>query len=192
MPAATTTSANAQNTTDSPRAIGQREPARPDSVWPNASTWSATGRPPQIRFKRLRIGSRRRALSRRAATSHRSTTCGDVERDCRGLGPPNTVLPSSDRDRLRRYAEESPAWPQTQPRHAPPVRPRRVGPPGGQQHATDRTSRVPSPDEPDRPREHPPQIFVAAGHPLSPKQLTRSETHACQKWSMTDLNPFTN
>ena len=51
---------------------------------------------------------------------------------------------------------------------------------------------VPSPGDRVRLGDNLPRPTVAARRPRSPRQLTRSETHACQEWSMTDLNSFTN
>lgn len=179
-------------TTDSPKTVGQRGHWRPRDFRPNASTRAATGRSPQTRSKRLRYESRCAAPHLRAAVSHWSTPEGETELGSRGMARTNSALPRSNCDRPCQSLFGNPALLESQPKHAPPVRPRRVGPPGGQHRTTVRTSGVPSPGKRNRPREHPLQTNVAARHSPSPRQLTRSETHACQEWSMTDLNPFTN
>ena len=75
---------------------------------------------------------------------------------------------------------------------------RRPSGPEGLAHPEDsiaprsQSSRVPSPGARLHRRDRRLQTSVAARRPASPRQPTRSETHACQEWSMTDLNSSTN
>jgi hypothetical protein len=76
-------------------------------------------------------------------------------------------------------------------RCAPDFRPQGVGPPGRQLRTTSKSSRVPPTAHYER-YQHRLRTIVAAQHSASPTQPTRIETHACQEWSMTDLNSSTN
>ncbi len=73
----------------------------------------------------------------------------------------------------------------------PDFRPQGVGPPGRQLRTTSKSSRVPPTAHYER-SGHRLQTIVAAQRSASPTQPTRIETHACQEWSMTDLNSSTN
>lgn len=70
-------------------------------------------------------------------------------------------------------------------------RPQRGGPPGKVSRTTPAANWI-SQDGGCRPPAQPLPTRVAARSSASPKPLSRIETHACQKWSMTDLNSSTN